>query len=65
MTNSYLADANIPPRPRGFAWYLKDVPGREMGDLWRAINSRVTSLDPADVRAVVKTVLDEFYHARG
>jgi hypothetical protein len=36
FVNSYLVEAGVPPRPRGFAWYLDLPDGVEPSDVWRA-----------------------------
>ncbi|PWK91191.1 hypothetical protein C8D88_1011224 [Lentzea atacamensis] len=59
--NDYLAEAGIPPRPRGFAWYLKVPPTRSgLKELERAIIAKDTTGLPVDVRRVARTALADF-----
>ncbi|WP_020673356.1 DUF5956 family protein [Amycolatopsis nigrescens] len=39
--NSYLAEAAVPPRPRGYTWHLELPDGVEPRRLWAAVNARV------------------------
>jgi hypothetical protein len=37
FVNSYLTDVGVPPRPRGFAWYLDLPVGVAPSDVWGAV----------------------------
>lgn len=66
FVNSYLVDSGVPPRPRGFAWYL-DLPSEvEPADVWRAVNSRTVAVhgeavDLRRVRAAMASVIVDLY----
>jgi hypothetical protein len=47
--NSYLADAGVPPRPRGFRWYLRLSEGVTEEDVWRAVALPREHLSTVDV----------------
>jgi hypothetical protein len=49
--NDYLAEAGIPPRPRGFTWFLEVPPGRSLADLWSLISERERQLPTRSPRA--------------
>ena len=62
--DSYLRDAGIPPRPRGFRWFV-ELPGSiRPDDFWEDINTnlaRDAATRPADVLANVRTTLGQIY----
>jgi hypothetical protein len=60
--NDYLAEAGIPPRPPGHAWYLKIPPARSgLKELERAIVANDATGLPADVRRVARAALADFF----
>ena len=62
FVNDYLAEAGIPPRPHGFAWYLQDPPAHTgLNELTRAINQQDTTGHPTHIRLITRTALARFY----
>jgi hypothetical protein len=66
--DSYLAEAGVPLRPRGFAWFIRS-PWEVHGDdeFWRAFTGSVyeqlTAQEPTprDIAAAAAIVTDKFY----
>ncbi|MFI6099565.1 DUF5956 family protein [Lentzea sp. NPDC051213] len=52
FVNSYLVDAGVPPRPRGFAWYLDLPPGVSPSDVWAAVDPGGAHGSPVDLHRV-------------
>lgn len=66
--DEYLADAGIPPRPRGYRWFIR-VPSAYSSaeafhdDMHKAINTAKApeSAHPANWRPIIETVVRQFY----
>lgn len=52
FANSYLAEAGVPPRPHGFAWYVDLPVGVTPSDVWRAVDAGGEHGSPVDLRQV-------------
>ncbi|GGU57254.1 DUF5956 family protein [Lentzea flava] len=52
FVNSYLVEAGVPPRPRGFAWYLDLPVGTTPSDVWRAVDPGGAHGSPVDLLRV-------------
>ncbi|SER40308.1 hypothetical protein SAMN05216188_11132 [Lentzea xinjiangensis] len=52
FVNSYLVEAGVPPRPRGFAWYLDLPAGVAPAELWRAVGLSGRHGAPVDLGRV-------------
>ncbi len=52
FVNSYLVEAGVPPRPRGFAWYLDLPAGVAPSDVWRAVDAGGVHGSPVDLHRV-------------
>lgn len=52
FVNSYLVEAGVPPRPRGFAWYLDLPVGVAPPDVWSAVDAGGAHGSPVDLRRV-------------
>ncbi|HEX7305312.1 DUF5956 family protein [Lentzea sp.] len=66
FVNSYLVEAGVPPRPRGFAWYLDLPDGVEPSDVWRAADgggAHGSSVDLHRVRGAMERGLTALYRA--
>lgn len=64
FVNSYLHDAGVPPRPRGFTWYLELPAGRTPGDVWNTVSvasARSGPLHPRDVRDAMTVAITDLY----
>lgn len=65
FVNSYLVDAGVPPRPRGFVWYL-DLPiGVAPPDVWHAVDDggeRGSSVDLRRVREAMERGVAALYN---
>ncbi len=64
--NSYLAEAEIPPRPRGFTWFLEVPEHRPLTALWQDISQRerrlATRAPGADeIAAAIAPAVTRFY----
>lgn len=65
--DSYLADADVPPLPRGYAWYIRRPPGISSDDaFWSAINRGVQetapeAVHPLELRLVLDGVMRSLY----
>ncbi len=63
--DEYLHFAGIPPRPRGFRWFVEIPEGLTPDDLWGTINREVSdsAIHPAEILADVRTTLSRLYSA--
>ncbi|GAB2815687.1 DUF5956 family protein [Lentzea nigeriaca] len=52
FVNSYLVEAGVPPRPRGFAWYLDLPVGTTPSDVWHAVDTDGAHRSPVDLLRV-------------
>jgi hypothetical protein len=52
FVNSYLVEAGVPPRPRGFAWYLDLPVGIAPADVWSAVDLNGGRGLPVDLHRV-------------
>ncbi|MGV4986203.1 DUF5956 family protein [Streptomyces sp. NRAIS4] len=64
--NSYLSDAGIPPRPRGFTWYVEIPPGRSLSGLWEVIDRHERGLPgaaprPSETAGAIAEAVSLFY----
>ena len=66
---AYLADAGIPPRPRGFDWFIRRPSGVDLDDdtfwgaVWDATTTRlpVDGLRPSTMAGPAKEAMASFY----
>jgi hypothetical protein len=64
MVNSYLHDAGVPPRPRGFVWYLELPPAHTPREIWNAVNlpaQHGDSVNPNQVRTAMANAAAALY----
>jgi len=64
MVNSFLQEAGVPPRPRGYAWYLELPEPLMPRDVWSAIhtpNAPGSSAEPLHVRDAMVQAISQLY----
>lgn len=64
--DDYLTDAGVPPRPRGYRWFLQLPTGIDETQFWSQLNARLDqhpSLPtyPADLMPALRTVIEQMY----
>lgn len=67
--DSYLADAGLPPRPRGYDWFIRRPPNTDPGEdgFWSAVWAATTATLPHDavqpsmMRGFAKEALTRMY----
>lgn len=64
--NAFLTEAGIPPRPRGFTWFLDVPPDRSLTDLWRLVGERERQLPtkaprPDETATAVRAAVAHFF----
>ena len=67
--DSYLADAGLPPRPRGYDWFIRRPPNRDPGEdaFWGAVRDAATAtlrqdaVHPSTLKGFAKEALARTY----
>lgn len=68
MVNSRLRDAGVPPRPRGFTWYLELPEPLHPADVWAAVHidaDHGTPVDADTINTAMATALHTLYPTTG
>jgi hypothetical protein len=71
--DSYLADAGLPPRPRGYDWFIRRPPNTEAGEdaFWSAVWAAATAtlpdggVRPSAIKGLAKEALARMYQGQG
>jgi hypothetical protein len=71
--DSYLADAGLPPRPRGYDWFIRRPPNTQAGEdaFWSALWAAATAtlpgggVRPAAIKGLAKEALARMYQGQG
>ncbi|MCP2323591.1 hypothetical protein HDA40_002098 [Hamadaea flava] len=66
--DGYLADASVPPRPRGYRWFLRLPPDLDGNAFWARVHSAMdeaqpTPVHPGDVKQVLQHVFASIFPA--